>query len=87
MAQVGIVAPAGTEILAFTWDARMRRVDCRYAMQTWAVIPGSKPTMLFNGKANRDCARPGRAQIAAAKETDALHSRSHRDHAADQVRR
>ena len=69
MAQVGIVAPAGTEILAFTWDARMRRVDCRYAMQTWAVIPGSKPTMLFNGKANRDCARPGRVQIAAAKET------------------
>ena len=69
MAQVGIVAPTGTEILAFTWDARMRRVDCRYAMQAWAVVPGSRPTMLFNGKANRGCARPGRVQIAAAKET------------------
>ena len=27
-AEVSIVAPAGTEMLEFTWDARIRRVDC-----------------------------------------------------------
>jgi hypothetical protein len=67
-AEVSIVAPPGTEMLEFTWEARVRRVDCRYAMQTMAMIPGSKPIMLFNQKANRSCAGLGRAQIAQATE-------------------
>ena len=57
-------------MLAFTWDARLRRVDCRYAMQAWATVPGSKSITLLNAKANRDCARTGRAQIAQAKHTE-----------------
>ena len=69
-AAVSIIAPAGTEMLAFTWDARLRRVDCRYAMQAWATVPGSKSITLLNAKANRDCARTGRAQIAQAKHTE-----------------
>jgi hypothetical protein len=55
-------------MLAFTWDARVRRVDCRYAMRTWAVVPGTKGISLFNANANRNCARRGRAQIAQATE-------------------
>ena len=68
-AAVSIIAPAGTEMLEFTWDARLRRVDCRYAMQAWATVPGSKAITLLNAKANRACARTGRAQIAQAKHT------------------
>ena len=67
-AQVSIVAPPGTEMLEFTWEARVRRVDCRYAMQAWAVVPGTRGIPLFNAKANRNCARRGRAQIAQASE-------------------
>ena len=67
-AEVSIVAPAGTEMLEFTWDARLRRVDCRYALQAWATVPGSKSIPLVNAKANRNCARLGRAQIAQAIE-------------------
>ena len=86
-AAVSIIAPAGTEMLEFTWDARLRRVDCRYAMQAWATVPGSKPITLVNAKANRDCARLGRAQIAQAKSDEDLHSRGNGDHAANQVHR
>lgn len=68
VAQVSIEAPAGTEMLEFTWDARLRRVDCRYALQAWADIPGSRPITLVNAQANRNCARLGRAQIAQATE-------------------
>ena len=68
-AEVSVVAPPGTEMLEFTWDARVRRVDCRYAMQAWATVPGRKPIALLNAKANRDCARRGRVQIAQAKQT------------------
>ena len=68
-AAVSIIAPAGTEMLEFTWDARLRRVDCRYAMQAWATVPGSKSITLLNARANRECARTGRAQIAQAKHT------------------
>ena len=67
-AEVSIVAPPGTEMLEFTWDARLRRVDCRYALQAWADVPGSKPIALVSAKANRNCARLGRAQIAQAIE-------------------
>jgi hypothetical protein len=67
-AEVSIVAPPGTEMLEFTWDARLRRADCRYALQAWAVVPGSKAITLVNAKANRSCARLGRAQIAQAVE-------------------
>jgi hypothetical protein len=68
MSEVSIKAPPGTEMLAFTWDARIRRVDCRYAMRTWAVVPGTKGLSLFSARANRNCARRGRAQIAQATE-------------------
>jgi hypothetical protein len=68
MSEVSIKAPPGTEMLAFTWDARIRRVDCRYAMRTWAVVPGTKAISLFNANANRNCAGRGRAQIAQATE-------------------
>jgi hypothetical protein len=68
-AAVSILAPPGTEMLEFTWDALLRRVDCRYAMQAWATVPGSKSITLLNAKANKDCARRGRAQVAQAKRT------------------
>ena len=68
MAEVSIVAPPGTEMLEFTWEARLQRVDCRYAMQAWAVVPGSRPVTLLNERANRRCARLGRAQFAQATE-------------------
>ena len=42
--------------------------DCRYALQAWAAVPGSKPITLVNAKANRNCASLGRAQIAQAVE-------------------
>ena len=78
MAEVSIVAPPGTEMLEFTWDARLRRVDCRYAMQAWAAVPGSKPITLRQRQGQPQLRAPRARADRPGQREEALHSRGDR---------
>jgi hypothetical protein len=70
VAQLTIDAPAGTAFNTYAWTGRMERVDCRYAMQIFAVIPNAKPKLLQSKRANHKCPRKGRAQAASINRKD-----------------
>lgn len=65
-ATVQITAPPGTRFRSFEWSGQIRRTDCRYAMQLYAVVPGGRLKSLRNFRAYRHCPRKGRAQLLAA---------------------
>jgi hypothetical protein len=66
--QAGFVldAPPGTSFLELKWSGRVRRRDCRYALQMYAIGPdGSLVKNIRNWRANRNCAkRDNRTQVA-----------------------
>lgn len=56
-------APSGTSFTEFDWSGQIRRRDCRYALQLYAVGPaGTIP--IKNVRASRHCPQTGRAQAA-----------------------
>ncbi len=61
---VAITAPAGTRFTTFRWAGTARRVDCRFALQLYADVPGGKAIPMKNVRANRRCPRKRRAQSA-----------------------
>jgi hypothetical protein len=66
--QAGFVldAPPNATFLELKWSGRVRRRDCRYALQMYAVGPdGSLVKKIRNFRANRNCAnRDNRTQVA-----------------------
>jgi len=66
--QAGFVmdAPPSTSFVELKWSGRVRRRDCRYALQMYAVGPdGSLVKRIRNWRANRNCAKTdNRAQTA-----------------------
>jgi hypothetical protein len=59
---VAISAPPGTRFTTFRWAGTARRVDCRFALQLYADVPGRHAIPIKNVRANRKCPRKGRAQ-------------------------
>jgi hypothetical protein len=66
--QAGFVldAPPGASFLELKWSGRVRRRDCRYALQMYAVgADGALVKKIRNWRANRNCAkRDNRTQVA-----------------------
>jgi hypothetical protein len=66
--QAGFVldAPPNASFLELKWSGRVRRRDCRYALQMYAVGPdGSLVKKIRNFRANRNCAKSdNRTQVA-----------------------
>jgi hypothetical protein len=62
---LSISAPPGTRFTTFTWAGTARRVDCRFALQVWADVPGTDHRVkIKNVRANQHCPRKRRAQQA-----------------------
>jgi len=55
-------APAGTRFASVRWSGKVRRVDCRYALQMWAEVPNAAPVPILNVRSNEGCPKRGRAQ-------------------------
>jgi hypothetical protein len=64
VSMVAIRAAQGTRFTTFRWAGTARRVDCGYALQLWADVPGAKPVPIKNVRANQHCPRNRRAQLA-----------------------
>jgi hypothetical protein len=64
VSMVAITAAQGTRFATFRWAGTARRVDCGYALQLWADVPGGKPVPIKNVRANQHCPRKRRAQMA-----------------------
>ena len=66
--QAGFVldAPPNATFLELKWSGRVRRRDCRYALQMYALGPdGSLVKKIRNWRANRNCAKSdNRTQVA-----------------------
>lgn len=57
-------APPGTRFVRFRWSGKLRRRDCRYALQLYADRPDGPPIAIKNVRAGRRCPKPGRAQAS-----------------------
>ena len=55
-------ASAGTRFASVRWSGKVRRVDCRYALQMWAEVPNAAPVAILNVRSNEACPKRGRAQ-------------------------
>jgi hypothetical protein len=64
VSMVAIQAAQGTAFTSFRWAGTARRVDCGYALQLWADVPGGRPVPIKNVRANQHCPRPRHAQMA-----------------------
>jgi hypothetical protein len=76
--QAGFVidAPPSTNVVELKWSGRVRRRDCRYSMQMYALAPDGSPVQvrrpdgtvsgaIRNWRANRNCSKTdNKAQIA-----------------------
>ena len=69
-ARVTLEAPAGTHFIKYWWAGEAVRVDCRYAMQIWAEVPGGQTIPIVNKRANKECPKKGRAQAAQVPRRD-----------------
>src|SRR5829696_1047477 len=67
VAGVLMTAPPGTQFTSFRWGGKLRRADCRYAIQLWAEDPNDSQVRfpIRNLRANRNCSnrRPARRPI------------------------
>ena len=57
-------APPGTRFVRFRWSGKLRRRDCRYALQLYADRPDGPPIAIKNVRAGRRCPKRGRAQAS-----------------------
>jgi hypothetical protein len=57
-------APPGTRFVRFRWSGKLRRRDCRYALQLYADRPDGPSIGLKNVRAGRRCPKRGRAQAS-----------------------
>lgn len=57
-------APPGTTFSSYRWSGTMRRRDCRYALQLYAVTPTEQAIPIKNVRAGRGCPRPDEAQAS-----------------------
>jgi hypothetical protein len=62
-AVVKLDAPPGTQFSRLRWSGTARRVDCRYALQLYALGPG-RTVSIKNVRANHSCPKRNRAQAA-----------------------
>lgn len=51
-------APPGTRIVRFDWSGKLRRGDCGFTVELYAVRPRARPRYIKRAAAGRDC--PGR---------------------------
>lgn len=58
-------APPGTNFVNLNWSGRARRLDCRYALQMYALGPdGRLVKAIRNFRANHNCRKDDRPQVA-----------------------
>jgi len=57
-------APAGTRFLSLNWSGKATRRDCRYTLQLYALRPDGPAVKIRNWRANRNCPKTERTQIA-----------------------
>jgi hypothetical protein len=57
-------APAGTRFASLSWSGRATRRDCRYTLQMYALRPDGPPVRIRNWRANRNCPKAERTQVA-----------------------
>lgn len=68
-AAVTLNAPPGTVFTSYQWTGRIKRADCGYTVQVFAVIPNVLPKLLKARFANRRCPPKGRALMAESDRT------------------
>jgi hypothetical protein len=57
-------APVGTRFLSLNWSGKATRRDCRYSLQMYALRPDGPPVKIRNWRANRNCPKTDRTQVA-----------------------
>jgi hypothetical protein len=59
-------APPGTRIVRFDWSGKLRRSDCGWTVELYAVRPGQRAAVIRRATAGRRCPRAGRAEASYA---------------------
>ena len=76
VAVLAFTAPPGTVITGIHWGGKVRRRDCRYAMQIYAETPG-KRIGIVKASANRNCGDQIRARVAVPEKEIQLPNATH----------
>ncbi len=65
-ASVILWAPPGTRIVRFDWSGKLRRTDCGFTVELYAVRPGKGRAYIRRAKAGTQCPKPRTANASYA---------------------
>src|SRR5215211_4847666 len=65
-ASVVLWTPPGTRIVRFDWSGKLRRSDCGWTVELYAVRPGQRPAYIKRERAGRNCPHPRGANASYA---------------------
>ena len=65
-ASVVLWSPPGTRIVRFDWSGKLRRSDCGWTAELYAVRPGQRPAYIRRARAGRNCPSASRANASYA---------------------
>src|SRR5215211_4729353 len=65
-ASVVLWTPPGTRIVRFDWSGKLRRSDCGFTVELYAVRPGQAPAYIRRARAGRNCPSARRADASYA---------------------
>lgn len=65
-ASVVLWTPPGTRIVRLDWSGKLRRTDCGFTVELYAIRPGNRPAYIKRARAGRDCPRGTKANASYA---------------------
>jgi hypothetical protein len=65
-ASVVLWTPPGTRIVRLDWSGKLKRTDCGFTVELYAIRPGNRPAYIKRARAGRDCPRGTKANASYA---------------------